>query len=218
MTNQSLNIDGLVKSHQSCHSREGGNLRLFKKLDPLLLGHDYKALRSTFYELTNIRNHRKLAVLFFIFLIIFCGSTVFAQETEKSTVKVTIAGLKTDDGQVKIEVFNSEETWIEKSAYNFTCNIQDKKCECIMEDIPYGEYALFVYQDKNSNDELDAQQEILPTEPFGYSRVTQMVMGPARWSDTKFSISSPKMEMEVLVLEIPSSILEAMKQNEKAAQ
>ena len=164
---------------------------------------------------SNFRNHWKLFALLLVSLIILCSSAVNAEEKNKSTVTVTVNGLKTDDGQIKIEVFDAEATWIKKSAYNFTCKIKDKKCICTMENIPYGDYAVFVYQDKNSNDKLDLINKTLPAEPFGYSRIKKMVMGPAKWSDVKFIISSPKMEMEVMVLEIPPSFLESMKQSEK---
>ena len=161
------------------------------------------------------RNLERLIIILFISLIFICCSAVYAQEESKSTVKVTITGLKTDDGDVKIDVFNNEEGWLKKSVYSSAAKIQDKKCECTFENIPYGDYAIFVYQDKNLNDELDTINKMFPTEPVGYSRVTQMIMGPARWSDTKFSIASLKMEMEVMVLEIPPAFLESMKNQEK---
>ena len=157
----------------------------------------------------------KLIALFLLSFAFLFGSAVYAQEKNKSTITVTVAGLKTDEGDVKIDVFNNEEGWLKKSVYSSAAKIQDKKCECTFENIPYGDYAIFVYQDKNSNDELDAINDMFPTEPFGYSRVTQMVMGPARWDDVKISISSPKMEMEIMVLEIPPSFLESMKNQEK---
>lgn len=164
------------------------------------------------------RNPEKLIIILFLSLIFLCCSAVYAQEENKGTVKVTITGLKTDDGQVKVEVFDTEENWTKKSTYEFTCKIKDKKCECTMENIPYGDYAVFAYQDKNSNAELDLINKTLPAEPFGYSRIKQMVMGPARWNDVNFSIASPKMEMEVMLLEIPKSYLESMKKQQQATQ
>ena len=164
------------------------------------------------------RNLERLIIILFISLIFICCSAVYAQEESKSTVKVTITGLKTDDGDVKIDVFNNEEGWLKKSVYSSAAKIQDKKCECTFENIPYGEYALFVYQDKNSNDELDTLNKMIPTEPFGYSGIKQMLMGSAPFSKAKFSISSPETEMEVLVLEIPESYLESMRKNNNEPQ
>ena len=169
-------------------------------------------------QILNIENTKKLITILFLSLILICSSAVYAQEENKATVKVSIAGLKTDEGQIKISVFNNEENWTKESVYDFTCKIQDNKCECTMENIPYGEYALFVYQDKNSNDELDTLNKMIPTEPFGYSGIKQMLMGPAPFSEAKFSITSPEMEMKVLVLEIPESYLESMRKNNTEPQ
>lgn len=164
------------------------------------------------------RNSRMLIFILFLSLIFLCCSTAYAQEANKSTIKVSMAGLKTDDGDVKIAVFNNEEGWLKKPVYQSTAKILDKKCECTLENIPYGDYAIFVYQDKNSNDEFDKINQTIPTEPFGYSKVKQMIMGPARWSDAQISISSPKMELEVLLLEIPSFFLESMKDQQPKTQ
>ena len=148
------------------------------------------------------RNFEKLLIILFLSLIFICCSTAYAQEANKSTIKVTVADLKTDDGKIKVEVYDTEENWLKKTAYEFTCKIKDQKCECTMENIPYGDYALFVYQDENSNDKLDVQQEIIPKEPFGYSKVTQMIMGPARWSDAQISINTPSVEVPVKLMKI----------------
>lgn len=156
------------------------------------------------------RNPEKLIIILFLSLILFYCSAVYSKEANKSTITVTVAGLKTDDGEVKITVYNNEE-WNKTIVFNSVAKILDKKCEITIENMPYGDFAIFVYQDKNANGKLDKINEKFPTEPFGYSRVKQMVMGPVRWNDIKFSIESPKIEMEVLVLEIPPAFLVSMK-------
>jgi uncharacterized protein (DUF2141 family)/pimeloyl-ACP methyl ester carboxylesterase len=151
--------------------------------------------------------------LIFLSMVILCSSVVYAQDTNKSTIKITVNGLKTDEGVVRIAIYDSEEGWYKKSIYSGTVKINNNKCEWTVENVPYGDYAVSVYHDKNSNDKMDINNSNIPSEPFGYSRVKQMLMGPARWNDTRFSITSPNMEIEVMVLEIPPAFLDSMKQN-----
>lgn len=151
--------------------------------------------------------------LLFLSLVILFSSVVYAQETNKSIIKVTVNGLKTDEGVVRIAIYDSEEGWFKKSVYNGTVKIKNNKCEWTVENVPYGDYAVFVYQDKNSNNVFDMNSSNIPSEPFGYSNVTKMIRGPARWNDTKFSITSPNMEIEVIVPEIQPAFSDSMKQN-----
>ena len=159
-----------------------------------------------------IKNSRKLIVILFLSLIFLCCSAVYAQEKNKSTIKITVNGLKTDEGVVRIAIYDSEEGWFKKAVYSGTVKIKNNKCEWTIENVPYGDYVAFVYQDKNSSGAMDMNDQG-PIEPFGYSNVTKMIMGPARWNDTKFSITSPKMEIEVMVLEKPPAFPDSMKQN-----
>jgi uncharacterized protein (DUF2141 family) len=142
----------------------------------------------------------KFIIISSLCLIIFLTSSIYAQEKNQSTVKITLAGLKTDDGVVKIDVFNSEESWLKKSAYSYTAKIVNNSCEYTIENLPYGEYGVFVYQDKNSSGKMEMSDQGIPMEPFGYSKIVNMIMGPARWNDSKITINAPNAEIPIKVM------------------
>lgn len=164
-------------------------------------------------RLYKIRNYGMPVALFFISLLIFsCTSTgrksdlstakdttVSTPASNQSTIKISISVDKPDDGDIKIEVFNSEKEWLKKNAYTSNVKVLGEKCEYTFENIPYGEYAIFVYQDKNSNDIFDMNGMGIPQEPFGFSNDAKAMFGPAKWNDAKLLINSPNVEIPVNV-------------------
>ena len=58
------------------------------------------------------------------------------------------------------------------------------------EGLPAGKYAVQVFQDLNNNQKLDRSGQ-MPTEPFGFSNVTQL-MGPPSFAQSAFDLDAPK--------------------------
>lgn len=55
--------------------------------------------------------------------------------------------------------------------------------------LPAGEYALKVFHDVNGNGRMDANPFGQPVEPYGFSNNAVGNMGPARWDQTRFTVS-----------------------------
>ncbi len=122
-----------------------------------------------------------------------------AQQTNHASVKITVAGLKSDIGNVRVSVFNTEHNWLKEHVYTSTVIISNKKCEWVIENVPYGDYAVSVYHDENSNGDMDTGFMRIPKEPIGFSNNTKASFGPPKWSDAKLSIISPSVEITVKV-------------------
>ena len=57
------------------------------------------------------------------------------------------------------------------------------------EDIPAGTYAIDMYQDLNSNDNLDSTFLRIPKEPFGFSNNTPVRFGPPSFEKSSFEVT-----------------------------
>ena len=144
-----------------------------------------------------------------IVLIVFLmTSFAFASEAQKSTRKigqltVIIVGLENDEGEVKIGLFDSKDSYFEEGEpfRGTSVVIKDRKAECTFKGIPYGTYAIKAYHDKNRNSKLDMNFMGIPNESYGFSNNARGNFGPAKWEDAKFVIKSKNMSMEIIFAE-----------------
>jgi uncharacterized protein (DUF2141 family) len=55
--------------------------------------------------------------------------------------------------------------------------------------IPYGKYAITIFQDMNGNKKLDKGFLGIPSEPIAFSNDFHPLFGPPRWKDCEFDYS-----------------------------
>ena len=66
------------------------------------------------------------------------------------------------------------------------------------ESLPYGEYAIKIFHDENSNEEFDIGWTG-PEERYGFSNDARGMMGPPDWDEVKFSLAQPALTVNVTV-------------------
>jgi uncharacterized protein (DUF2141 family) len=110
-----------------------------------------------------------------------------------------VAGLKSDAGQVRVAVFAARERWLKDAAYARILDIESRRCEWLIPDVPYGEYAVAVFHDENGNGRNDRGLFGLPKEPYGFSNNARRKLGAPRWEQAKFAVTSGAAEVEVEV-------------------
>jgi uncharacterized protein (DUF2141 family) len=65
-------------------------------------------------------------------------------------------------------------------------------------ELPPGQYALSVIHDENGNGRLDTILKV-PREGFGFSRNPAIRMGPPRFEETRFQVSSSPVDQSVRI-------------------
>lgn len=60
----------------------------------------------------------------------------------------------------------------------------------VITDLPYGKYAVMVFQDMNGNKKLDKNFLGIPTEPFAFSNNYKPMFRAPRWEDCEFEYSA----------------------------
>ena len=129
--------------------------------------------------------------LFFIVLIIFTTNT-FA-EPETGSLVVTFTGFSSADGKLAISIWDSEEIFLSKSKAPFrsaNLAIIQPNTQWTVESLPYGKYAISVYQDENNNNDLDTNFFGVPDEPYGFSNNVQGSFGPPSFEQASFIMES----------------------------
>lgn len=68
----------------------------------------------------------------------------------------------------------------------------------VFENLPSGEYAISLYHDENENNKLDTGWFGIPNEGYGCSNNAKGMMGPPKYEDAKFQLTSNK-EMTIKI-------------------
>jgi uncharacterized protein (DUF2141 family) len=113
---------------------------------------------------------------------------------------VMLTGMKSDDGGLTYAMWSGPEGWLEtNTVHEGSAPIVDGVSELRFDDLPYGEYAISVYHDKNNNGKLDTGLFGIPKEPFGFSNEPKMGFGPPKYEDSAFMLEAPELTIQIPV-------------------
>ena len=73
----------------------------------------------------------------------------------------------------------------------------------VFEDLPQGSYGVAVIHDENRNGKLDFNEMGMPVEGYGHSNNPERRMGPPKFDETKFAVSSPSTTVEIQLIYWP---------------
>ncbi len=107
--------------------------------------------------------------------------------------------MKSNDGEVKLALANSRESYEGEKEYyaGLSSKIENNKAVFVIDSLPFGEYAIKVYHDENSNGKLDKNFMGIPKEDYGFSNNATGMFGPADYDDAKFIFNKEKMTIEI---------------------
>ncbi|MEX0609914.1 MAG: DUF2141 domain-containing protein [Balneolaceae bacterium] len=148
---------------------------------------------------------RLLTLSVFCFAILISAPAQEISYPEKndrlSTFTLIIEGFKVAEGEVRIALFDSEKNYNRKDnpLHAVVLTVDDTTQSWDAEDLPFGEYAIAVYHDKNKNGKLDSNLLGIPKEDYGFSNDARGKFGPASWQDAHFTISSKEDSMLITI-------------------
>lgn len=138
---------------------------------------------------------RRLQIVATLFLAaIISGTSLKAQEIsypEKEDVsefKLYIEGINELKGEIRIAMFDSKEKYTKDPIHAIVLPVDSTTIIWTQEMLPFGEYAIAVYHDKNENGKIDTNFLGIPKEDYGFSNDARGRFGPASWQDSKFIV------------------------------
>jgi len=112
-------------------------------------------------------------------------------ERENSThLRLFIYGIEKIEGEVRIAVFNSKDNYTKDPIHAIVLPVDSTTIIWEEENLPFGEYAIAVYHDKNKNGKIDTNLFGIPKENYGFSNDARGKFGPASWEDSKFKVDN----------------------------
>jgi uncharacterized protein (DUF2141 family) len=142
-----------------------------------------------------------LSLTLALFIVEIADAQEISYPEELSSFELTIEGISEDKGEIRIAVFNSEASYNEKEdpIHAIVLPVNGGTLIWDEEKLPYGDYAIAVYHDRNTNGELDSNILGIPKEAYGFSNNARGRFGPASWKDVHFTISSRTYSMSIQV-------------------
>jgi len=143
--------------------------------------------------------------LILLVLILGIHISVIAQErpdyiTENTdSFVLEVDGLKKTEGELRIAMFSSRETYTKEPTFAVVIPVDSTTVVWQVDELPFGDYAIAVYHDKNTNGKLDTNVLGIPKERYGFSNNARGRFGPASWNDSFFSFDAMKKEHKISI-------------------
>jgi len=141
--------------------------------------------------------------IFFVTIAMIGILSGFSQE--KKPLKITIIGLKDAKSTILVGVYRKQDGFPEADkkpfkGYNIKPDSKNSALTTIT-DLEYGEYAIAIYQDKNSDSKLNTGMFGMPKEPYAFSNNFKPKFSAPKYDDCKFVYSAEKNDISITLLD-----------------
>lgn len=112
---------------------------------------------------------------------------------DQPQVVVNITNIKQLKGNIRVAFYKKGSRFPREGSITYAKEVKVSKLgemSLSFIDIPFGEYAIAVFQDKNQNQKIDKNFVGYPTEPFGFSKNFKPKFSEPDFSDCNVVISS----------------------------
>lgn len=140
----------------------------------------------------------KTLVLALALLASLCIATAQAQ-TKTYKLTFIVSNIMERTGVIHLGLVTKAENFMGKAEIDTAVAVPASGPLTITFNLPSGTYAARLYQDLNDNKQLDRQNG-MPTEPFGFSKITRL-MGPPSFDDASFDLTSDT-EMKISLMSL----------------
>lgn len=126
-------------------------------------------------------------------LLLLLTVTIYVPTLAQSKVVTNIINLKTNKGICRACLFNNPSSFKGEDGKPYVCasvSIKNKEAKAVFENVPKGNYALFVFHDENSNNKMDKNFLGIPKEGYGASKNKLPFAAAPTFNDNMFSVEN----------------------------
>lgn len=121
------------------------------------------------------------------------------ENSKKGIITIQFSGIEKQEGYIQLNVFNNHKGFPndEKSVFKtYRVKVSSGENSFIITDLPYGEYAISCFQDKNGNKKLDTNFMGIPKEKVGTSNNPRSG-GIPNYNDAKFNFNKLELHLSI---------------------
>ena len=130
--------------------------------------------------------------------VVFIALLSLATVAQTSNITLKVTGIENAKGQMSIALYDSADDFpgTEKYVKALFKDVDSTTFAYVFRDIPNGTYAIAIYHDLDSNDEMNKNWIGIPKEPYGFSNNAMGRMGPPDFEDAAFEVNG---NIEVII-------------------
>lgn len=120
-----------------------------------------------------------------------------ASAASAATVELMVENVKSTEGALMVAVYGSADDFRKKAVREVKVESISPATKIGLTDLPPGDYAIALFQDRNGNAKVDSNLFGIPTEPYGFSNNPKNLMAPPTWDQTRFSVGTETVRVPV---------------------
>ena len=117
----------------------------------------------------------------------------------EGNLTVQVEGLQSSEGKLRFVMFDSEESFLNNALRAEVVEIRDQQGTWVVEDLPYGVYAVLVHHDVDGSGVMERHWYGKPKEPTGTSNDAPSRFGPPKFKKARFVFDSPSQTITITV-------------------
>jgi uncharacterized protein (DUF2141 family) len=118
-------------------------------------------------------------------------------QADTGTLIIEVRDLEFSEGKVRFALFDSEENFFKKAVAYADLEVSDNSATWVINELPFGTYAVTVHHDVNDNGEMERAWFGKPKEPTGASTNPSLRFGPPTFEKSKFDFASTEMTLRI---------------------
>lgn len=151
--------------------------------------------------ITSIKGTGSAPLAACLLLALLVSAPLGAEET--GDLVIELSGMTSDAGGLVYAMWSGPEHWLESNPVREGVSPIENGASVInLNQLPYGQYAISVYHDKNANGKLDTGLFGIPKEPLGTSNDVKIRFGPPKYDDAAFILDQSEMTISIIVKKI----------------
>lgn len=138
--------------------------------------------------------------LLFLIILIALSLNSFSQNQE---LKVQIDGIRSENGTIILNLFNSEEGFPEDASSAYTWKraaIKGQEAEIVFMDLQPGIYAIAILHDENRNNRMEKNFLGIPREGFAFSNNYKPLISSPSFREASFSYEGGSKVLKIKML------------------
>jgi len=102
-----------------------------------------------------------------IAIIIMVISLTNLKSFGQEALNIKVSNIKINSGKIIVEIYNAKNNWL-KTPFRKVVLLTNQEVQTASFQVPYGNYAVTIYQDVNLNGKTDMNFIGIPKEPVGF--------------------------------------------------
>ena len=122
----------------------------------------------------------------------------------KTVLTINVTNLQSPDAPVEMSIYGPDNNFPDPKGqlgkYRFTPT--GGVVEATITDVPFGQYAIALYQDINNNGKLDTNFLGIPKEPIGFSNITDNISSKPKFADCAFTYDADNTTITIKLIKV----------------